>query len=149
MSGARRSGLVGKLRVSPSRSRLSGPHRYYPGIVQQAQGRSSETAVSPHHNNQSTIRHEQRNAYITLPFCVEKHQTHTLKYLWNPISSSTVQFLYSNGFALDISFLPCIMKPVVFTPTIFLFLAYLKKMKAGISNYQSVCLSPTNNVWTA
>jgi hypothetical protein len=28
---------------------------YHPGIVQQAQGRSADTAVSPHHNNQSTI----------------------------------------------------------------------------------------------
>jgi hypothetical protein len=47
--------LVIKLGVSPSRSRLSGPHRYHPGTEQEAQGRSSETAVSPHHNNQSTI----------------------------------------------------------------------------------------------
>jgi hypothetical protein len=49
------SALVVKLGVSPSRSRLRGPHRYHAGIVQQAQGRSSETAVSPYHNNQSTI----------------------------------------------------------------------------------------------
>jgi hypothetical protein len=31
------------------------PYRYHPGIVQQAQGSSAEMAVSPHHNNQSTI----------------------------------------------------------------------------------------------
>jgi hypothetical protein len=31
------------------------PIRYHPGIVQQAQSRSAETAVSPHHNNKSTI----------------------------------------------------------------------------------------------
>jgi len=56
VSGDGQSALVVKLGVSPSRSRLlTGPHRYHPGIVQQAQGRSSETAVSPHHNNQSTI----------------------------------------------------------------------------------------------
>jgi hypothetical protein len=35
--------------------RLIGSHRYHPGIVQQAQGRSAETAVSPHYNNQSTV----------------------------------------------------------------------------------------------
>jgi hypothetical protein len=33
---------------------ITDSHRYHPGIVQQAQGRSAETAVSPHHNNQST-----------------------------------------------------------------------------------------------
>jgi hypothetical protein len=49
------SALVDKLEVSPSRSLLfTGPHRYHPGIVQQAQGRSAMTAVSPHHNNQYT-----------------------------------------------------------------------------------------------
>jgi hypothetical protein len=43
------------LGVSPSRSRLlTGSHRYHPGIVQQAQGRSAETAVSPHHSNECT-----------------------------------------------------------------------------------------------
>jgi hypothetical protein len=47
--------LVDKLGVSCSRSRLPGPYRYYPGIVQQAQGRSAETAVSPQHNNQFTV----------------------------------------------------------------------------------------------
>jgi hypothetical protein len=56
VSDDRQSALVGKLRVNPSRSRLlTGPHRYHPGIVQQAQGRSAETAVSPHHNNQYAI----------------------------------------------------------------------------------------------
>jgi hypothetical protein len=51
------SGVVVKVGVSPSRSRLlTGSHRYRPGIVQQAQGRSAETVVSPHHNNQSTVR---------------------------------------------------------------------------------------------
>jgi hypothetical protein len=56
VSGDGQSALVDKLGVSPSRSRLlTGSHRYYPGIVQQAQGRSAETAVSPHHNNQSTV----------------------------------------------------------------------------------------------
>jgi hypothetical protein len=49
------SALVVKLGVSRSRSRLPGPYRYHPGIVQQAQGHSSETAVSPHYNNQSTV----------------------------------------------------------------------------------------------
>jgi hypothetical protein len=54
VSGDRQSALVVKLGVSPSRSRLLiGPHHYHPGIVQQAQGRSPETVVSPHHNNQS------------------------------------------------------------------------------------------------
>jgi hypothetical protein len=55
LSGDSQSALVAKLGVSPSRSRLlTGSHRYQPGIVQQAQGRSAETSVSPHHNNQST-----------------------------------------------------------------------------------------------
>jgi hypothetical protein len=47
VSGDGQSALVDKLGVSPSRSRLPGPHRYHAGIVQQAQGRSAETAVSP------------------------------------------------------------------------------------------------------
>jgi hypothetical protein len=56
VSGDGQSALVHKLEVSPSRSRLStGLHRCQQGIVQQAQGRSAETEVSPHHNNQSTI----------------------------------------------------------------------------------------------
>jgi hypothetical protein len=56
VSGDGQSALVVKLGVSPSRSRLlTGPYRYHQGIVQQAQGRSAETSVSPHHNNQSTI----------------------------------------------------------------------------------------------
>jgi hypothetical protein len=56
VSGDGESALVVKLGVSPSLSRLlTGSHRYHPGIVQQAQGRSAETAVSPHYNNQSTI----------------------------------------------------------------------------------------------
>jgi hypothetical protein len=55
VSGDVQSALVDKLGVSPSRSRLlTGPHRYHPGIVQQAQGLSSETAVSPRHNIQYT-----------------------------------------------------------------------------------------------
>jgi hypothetical protein len=41
--------------------RLPGPHRYHQGIVQQAQGRSAETAVSPHHKNQSTIYNDYNN----------------------------------------------------------------------------------------
>jgi hypothetical protein len=54
--GDDQSALIVKLGVSPSRFRLlTGPHRYHPGIVQQAQGRSAETAVSPHRSNQSTI----------------------------------------------------------------------------------------------
>jgi hypothetical protein len=54
--GDSQSILVDKLGVSPSRSRLlTGPHHDHPGIVQQAQGHSAETAVSPHHNNQSMI----------------------------------------------------------------------------------------------
>jgi hypothetical protein len=56
VSGDGQSALVDTLGVSPSRSRLLiGPHRYHPGIVKQAQGRSAERAVSPHHNNQYTI----------------------------------------------------------------------------------------------
>jgi hypothetical protein len=56
VSGFGQSALVDKLGVIPSQSRLlTGPHRYHPGIVRQAQGRSAETVVSPHHNNQSTI----------------------------------------------------------------------------------------------
>jgi ribosome modulation factor len=55
VSGDGQSALVVKLGVSPSRSRLLiGTHRYQRGIVQQAQGSSSDTAVSPHHNNQSS-----------------------------------------------------------------------------------------------
>jgi hypothetical protein len=41
---------LGRVR-SHSRSRLSGPLRYYPGT----EGRSSEMSVSPHHDNQSTV----------------------------------------------------------------------------------------------
>jgi hypothetical protein len=55
VSGDGQSALVDKLEVSSSRYRLPGPHRYHSGIVQQAQVRSSETAVSTHHNSQSTI----------------------------------------------------------------------------------------------
>jgi hypothetical protein len=45
--------LVVKLGVTFSRSRLlTGSHRYHPGIVEQAQGRSAKTKVSPHHNYQ-------------------------------------------------------------------------------------------------
>jgi hypothetical protein len=48
--------LVVKLGISPSRSRLlTGSHRYHPGIVQPAQGRSAETAVSLHRKNKSTV----------------------------------------------------------------------------------------------
>jgi hypothetical protein len=55
LSGDGQSALVVKLGVSPSRSRqLTGSHRYHPGTVQQAQGRSAETAVSPRYNKQST-----------------------------------------------------------------------------------------------
>jgi hypothetical protein len=63
VSGDGQSALVDKLGVTPSRSRLlSGSRRYHPGIVQQAQRRSSETAVSPHHNNlQSTIHNIVQN----------------------------------------------------------------------------------------
>jgi hypothetical protein len=43
VSGDGQNALVHMLRVSPSRSRLPGPHRYQPGIVQQAQGRSITT----------------------------------------------------------------------------------------------------------
>jgi hypothetical protein len=54
-SGDGQSTLVVKLGVSPSQFRLlTGPQRYHPWIVQHAQGRSAEMAVSPHHNNQST-----------------------------------------------------------------------------------------------
>jgi hypothetical protein len=55
ISGNGQSALVDKLGVRPSRSRLlTGPHRYHPGIVQEAHC-SVERAVSPHHNNQSII----------------------------------------------------------------------------------------------
>jgi hypothetical protein len=55
VSGDGQSALVVKSRVSPSQYRLlTGSHRYHPGIVQQAQGRSADTAGSPHHKNQST-----------------------------------------------------------------------------------------------
>jgi hypothetical protein len=55
LSGDGQSALIVKSGVSPSRSHLlTGSHRYHPGTVQQAQGRSAETAVSPHHKNQST-----------------------------------------------------------------------------------------------
>jgi hypothetical protein len=55
VAGDGQSAPVDKLGVSPSLSRpLTSSHRYHQGIIQQAQGRSSETAVSPHHNNQST-----------------------------------------------------------------------------------------------
>jgi hypothetical protein len=56
VSGDGQSALVVKLGVSPNLTRLlTGSHRCHPGIVQQAQGRSAETVVSPHHNNQSRI----------------------------------------------------------------------------------------------
>jgi hypothetical protein len=55
-SGGSQIALVVKFGVIRSRSHLlTGPHRCHPWIVQQAQGRSSETALSPHHNYQSTI----------------------------------------------------------------------------------------------
>jgi hypothetical protein len=60
VSGDGQIALV-KLGLSPSRSRLPGPHRYHSGIVQQAQARSSETVGSPHHNNQSTIHNRIRD----------------------------------------------------------------------------------------
>jgi hypothetical protein len=42
------SAPIDKLGVSPSRSRLlTGPYCCHPGIVQQAQGRSAEMAISP------------------------------------------------------------------------------------------------------
>jgi hypothetical protein len=48
--------MVVNLGVSSGRSRLlTGSYRYHRGIVQQAQGRSAETAVSPHYSDQSTI----------------------------------------------------------------------------------------------
>jgi hypothetical protein len=56
VSGDGQSGLVVRLGVCPSRSHLlRSSHRYHQRIVQQTQGRSAETAVSPHHNNQSTL----------------------------------------------------------------------------------------------
>jgi hypothetical protein len=55
VSGHGQSALVDKLGTSSADVLYQGPHRYHPGIVQQAQGRSYETAVSPHHTNQSTI----------------------------------------------------------------------------------------------
>jgi hypothetical protein len=61
------SALVVKLGVNPSRSRLPGPHRYNSGIVQQAKVRSSETAVTPHRNNQSAIY----NLQTSIPFSCE------------------------------------------------------------------------------
>jgi hypothetical protein len=55
VSGDGQSALVDKLGVSPSRSLLlNGSHRYHPGIVQQAQGRSSETVAYPITTTKST-----------------------------------------------------------------------------------------------
>jgi hypothetical protein len=56
VSGDGQTALVDMLGVSPSRARLTGPHRCHPG--DRTLGRSSETAVSPHYNNnnnQSTL----------------------------------------------------------------------------------------------
>jgi hypothetical protein len=63
VSGDGQSALLVKLGVSPIPLRLlTGSHRYHPGIVQQAQLRSAETAVSPHHNYQSTVPRQSRNS---------------------------------------------------------------------------------------
>jgi hypothetical protein len=57
-TGGCQSAVVDKLGVSPSQSYLfTGPQPHHLGIVQQAQGRSAETAVSPHHDNQSNRLH--------------------------------------------------------------------------------------------
>jgi hypothetical protein len=39
-------------------------NRYHPGIVQRAQGRSAERAVSPHHNNLSTNYKSERKIQL-------------------------------------------------------------------------------------
>jgi hypothetical protein len=66
------SALVVKLGVSPSRYRLlTGSHHYHPGIVQQAQGRSAETAVSSHHNYQSTTYKKHSNALFEDNYIVQ------------------------------------------------------------------------------
>jgi hypothetical protein len=63
VSGDGQSALLVKLGVSPIPFRLlTGSHCYHPGIVQQAQLRSAETAVSPHHNYQSTVPRQSRNS---------------------------------------------------------------------------------------
>jgi hypothetical protein len=66
--------MVVKLGVSPSRSLLlTGSHRYHPGIVQQAQGRSAETAVSFHHNNQSTTIYNGTRKFIAEHWQMARH----------------------------------------------------------------------------
>jgi hypothetical protein len=73
-----------KLGVSPCRSRLlTGPHHYHPGIVQQAQGRSAETAVSPHHNNQYNLRSH-------APTCAGRMTSPTVKEL--PALTAPIHF---------------------------------------------------------
>jgi hypothetical protein len=65
VSGDGQSALVVKLGASPSRSRLLAVlHRYHPRIVQQAQGRSADTAVSTNHNhnNKSSIYNPEHKA---------------------------------------------------------------------------------------
>jgi hypothetical protein len=44
-----------------------GPHRYQPGIEHWARGRSSETTVSPHYNNQCTLH--RRTIYRDVNIC--------------------------------------------------------------------------------
>jgi hypothetical protein len=84
-SGDGQSALVVKLRVSPSRScLLTGSHRYHPGIVQQAQGRSSETAVSPHHNKLSAIYYTVYCLH-SLPLCNVSARTADLDLEWDLI----------------------------------------------------------------
>jgi hypothetical protein len=40
--------------------------RFQPGIVQEAQGRSAETAVSPHYNYQSTVYKSLKHLFFKL-----------------------------------------------------------------------------------
>jgi hypothetical protein len=54
VSGDGQSTLLDKLALADLVYSLAHIH-YHPGIEQQAQGRSAETAVSPHHNYQSTV----------------------------------------------------------------------------------------------
>jgi hypothetical protein len=90
--------VVFKLGVSPSRSRLlTGSHRYHPGIVQEAQGRSAETAVSPHHNKQSRtfnlINSENLSQNTALERLRSLTQLSHVVLLWQPLISITVDKL--------------------------------------------------------
>jgi hypothetical protein len=103
VSGDGQSALVDKLGVSPSRSRLlTGSHRYHPGIVQEVQGRSAETSVSPHHNNQiytstiyvSELRHP--TDLLFTPYRLYKHGTMVEWYRQRKIHDSSTRALWQS-----------------------------------------------------